>query len=377
MLTSIQSAVVAVRSTSDVSATLEQIRKHKLPFTVRGGGHSTSGSASIDNGLVIDLSKMRGVTVDPEARTITAEGGTIWEDVDVAAAKHGLATVGGTVNHTGVGGLTLGGGYGYLTGKHGLTIDNLLSVEIVLASGSVVTASKDQNPDLFWAIRGAGQNFGVVTSFTFQGYPQPNPVFAGPLVFPPTALPQIVSFMNKFHSTNDGNQALLVAFSSPPPANAPVILTQLFHNGPESEAKQIFADLFALEPLANMSGMVPYPVLNSLLNVSAGFDGRKLFGGGAFKLPLDPAFVEGVYRDFQTFVESKAEQNVAQSMMLWEVVPYKKVISVANSETSFANRGDYYNVATMFKWYVLCFLTLLFSVPLSPLVLLLLLTNKQ
>ena len=377
MLTSIQSAVVAVRSTSDVSATLEQIRKHKLPFTVRGGGHSTSGSASIDNGLVIDLSKMRGVTVDPEARTITAEGGTIWEDVDVAAAKHGLATVGGTVNHTGVGGLTLGGGYGYLTGKHGLTIDNLLSVEIVLASGSVVTASKDQNPDLFWAIRGAGQNFGVVTSFTFQGYPQPNPVFAGPLVFPPTALPQIVSFMNKFHSTNDGNQALLVAFSSPPPANAPVILTQLFHNGPESEAKQIFADLFALEPLANMSGMVPYPVLNSLLNVSAGFDGRKLFGGGAFKLPLDPAFVEGVYRDFQTFVESKAEQNVAQSMMLWEVVPYKKVISVANSETSFANRGDYYNVATMFKWYVLCFFTFVFSIPLSPLVLLLLLTNKQ
>ncbi|KAL1611741.1 hypothetical protein SLS59_000460 [Nothophoma quercina] len=345
------SAVVAVRSTSDVSATLEQIRKHKLPFTVRGGGHSTSGSASIDNGLVIDLSKMRGVTVDPEARTITAEGGTIWEDVDVAAAKHGLATVGGTVNHTGVGGLTLGGGYGYLTGKYGLTIDNLLSVEIVLASGSVVTASKDQNPDLFWAIRGAGQNFGVVTSFTFQGYPQPNPVFAGPLVFPPTALPQIVSFMNKFHSTNDGNQALLVAFSSPPPANAPVILTQLFHNGPESEAKQIFADLFALEPLANMSSMVPYPVLNSLLNVSAGFDGRKLFGGGAFKLPLDPAFVEGVYRDFQTFVESKAEHNVAQSMMLWEVVPYKKVVSVANSETSFANRGDYYNVATMFKWF--------------------------
>ena len=376
MLTSIQSAVVAVRSTSDVSATLEQIRKHKLPFTVRGGGHSTSGSASIDNGLVIDLSKMRGVTVDPEARTITAEGGTIWEDVDVAAAKHGLATVGGTVNHTGVGGLTLGGGYGYLTGKHGLTIDNLLSVEIVLASGSVVTASKDQNPDLFWAIRGAGQNFGVVTSFTFQGYPQPNPVFAGPLVFPPTALPQIVSFMNKFHSTNDGNQAILVAFSSPPPANAPVILTQLFHNGPESEAKQIFADLFALEPLANMSGMVPYPVLNSLLNVSAGFDGRKLFGGGAFKLPLDPAFVESVYRDFQTFVESKAEHNVAQSMMLWEVVPYKKVISVANSETSFANRGDYYNVATMFKWYVWCFFILLFSVPLSSLVMLLR-TNEQ
>ena len=295
---------------------------------------------------------MRGVTVDPEAQTITAEGGTIWEDVDSAAAKHGLATVGGTVNHTGVGGLTLGGGYGYLTGKYGLTIDNLLSVEVVLASGEAVTASKDTNADLFWAIRGAGQNFGVVTNFTFQGYPQENPVFAGPLVFPPTALPQIVEFMNKFHATNDGNQALLVGFSSPPPQNAPVILTQLFHNGTEEEGRAIFADLFKLEPLANMSGMVPYPVLNSLLNVSAGFDGRKLFGGGAFKLPLEPAFVEGVYREFQTFVESKDNFAVAQSLMLWEVVPYKKVMEVKNEETSFANRGDYYNVATMFKWYI-------------------------
>ncbi|KAJ4333803.1 hypothetical protein N0V95_009341 [Ascochyta clinopodiicola] len=345
------SAVVAVRSTSDVSATLEQIRKRNLPFTVRGGGHSTSGAASIENGLVIDLSKMRNVTVNPEARTITAEGGTIWEDVDLAAAKHGLATVGGTVNHTGVGGLTLGGGYGYLTGKYGLTIDNLLSAEIVLASGEVLTASKTENTDLFWAIRGAGQNFGVVTNLTFQGYDQPGPVFAGPLVFPPTALPQIVEFMNKFHETNDGRQALLVAFSSPPPQNAPVILTQLFHNGPEAEGREIFADLFALQPLANMSGMVPYPVLNSLLNISAGFDGRKQFGGGAFKLPLDPAFVEGVYSEFQAFVESKADFQIAQSMMLWEVVPYKKVMEVRNEETSFANRGDYYNVATVFKWF--------------------------
>lgn len=114
--------MVIVKSADDVSATLLQIRAHNIPFTVRGGGHSTSGAASIEDGIVIDLSKMRKVTVEPEAKTIKAEGGTIWEDVDVEAARYGLATVGGTVNHTGVGGLTLGGGYGYLTGKHGLTI---------------------------------------------------------------------------------------------------------------------------------------------------------------------------------------------------------------------------------------------------------------
>jgi FAD/FMN-containing dehydrogenase len=114
--------VILVTSPADVSATMTLIRSHKIPFTVRGGGHSTSGSNSIENGLVIDLSKMRAVTVDPSAQTIKVGGGALWADVDSEAAKYGLATVGGTVNHTGVGGLTLGGGYGYLSGKYGLTI---------------------------------------------------------------------------------------------------------------------------------------------------------------------------------------------------------------------------------------------------------------
>jgi FAD/FMN-containing dehydrogenase len=114
--------VILVSCADDVTATLKVIREHHVLFTVRGGGHSTSGAASIEDGLVIDLSNMRHVTVDPDAKTIKAEGGALWEDVDVEAAKYDLATVGGTVNHTGVGGLTLGGGYGWLSGKHGLTI---------------------------------------------------------------------------------------------------------------------------------------------------------------------------------------------------------------------------------------------------------------
>ncbi|KAF1947174.1 FAD-binding domain-containing protein [Clathrospora elynae] len=342
-------AVVRVTCADDVSATLAQIRKHNIPFTVRGGGHSTSGAASIKDGIVIDLSKMRKVTVDPEAKTIKAEGGTIWEDVDVEAAKYSLATVGGTVNHTGVGGLTLGGGYGYLTGKYGLTIDNLLSVDIVLVSGDQVLASSTSHADLFWAVRGAGQNFGVVTAFTFQGYEQKNPIFAGPLIFLPDKIPQIVAFANKFHKTNDGNQALLWGFSAPPPANAPVVLTQLFHNGTEEEGKAFFADLFELGPVANMTAMIPYAQLNSLLNQNAGFDGRKQFGGGAFKLPLNPDFVIQLHAEFNAFVASHERMN--ESMMLFETIPYKKIIEVPNEKTAFANRGDYYNVATMFKWF--------------------------
>ncbi|KAF2790329.1 FAD-binding domain-containing protein [Melanomma pulvis-pyrius CBS 109.77] len=342
-------AVVKPTTPTDVSTTLRFIRTHKIPFVVRGGGHSTSGSSSIEDGLVIDLSKMRKVTVDPEAKTITAEGGTIWEDVDVEAAKFGLATVGGTVNHTGVGGLTLGGGYGYLSGKYGLTIDNLLSVDIVLASGETTTASKDENPDLFWAIRGAGQNFGVVTSFTFRAHPQPNPVFAGTLVFLPEKLPQIVAFANKFHETTDGNQALLWGFSAPPPLNLPVVLTQIFHNGDAEFAATFFGDLLALEPVVNTTAMIPYEKLNGLLNHTAGFDGRKQFGGGAFKLPLNPIFVQALLGDFLDFTSARERMN--ESLMLFETVPYKKTLEVGNDEMSFSNRGEYYNVATCFKWF--------------------------
>ncbi|EMD90161.1 hypothetical protein COCC4DRAFT_29636 [Bipolaris maydis ATCC 48331] len=342
-------AVVLVTSPNDISATLAQIRQHGIPFTVRGGGHSTSGAASIEDGIVIDLSKMRKVTVDPQAKTITAEGGALWEDVDVEAAKYGLATVGGTVNHTGVGGLTLGGGYGYLTGKYGLTIDNLLSVDIVLASGEQLTASATSNEDLFWAVRGAGQNFGVTTAFTFQAYDQKNEVFAGPLIFPQDKTPQLVAFANKFHETNDGNQAIIMAFAAPPPENAPVALCQLFYNGPQEEAKAFFAELFALGPIADMTSMVPYEKLNSLLNPNAGFDGCKQFGGGAFKLPLNPDVVVQLVAEFNAFVASHERTN--ESMMMFEIIPYKKVIAVPNDQTSFSNRGDYYNVATLFKWF--------------------------
>lgn len=227
-------------------------------------------------------------------------------------------------------------------------IDNLLSATIVLASGTQTICSSTQHADLFWALRGAGTSFGIVTSFTFAAHPQPNSVFAGPLVFPPDKLPEIISFANKFHTTNDGNQALMIAFSAPPPANAPVILTQLFHNGSEEDAKSFFADLFALSPLANMTNSIPYPQLNALLNHAAGFEGRKQFGGGAFKLPLDADFVAALHAQFNEFVASKERMN--ESMVMFECIPYGKIVEVGNGEMAFANRGDYYNVATVLKW---------------------------
>ncbi|KAI4159782.1 MAG: hypothetical protein LQ342_006293 [Letrouitia transgressa] len=172
-------AILLANSTADISSTLLFAQEHNIDFAICGGGHSTSGSSSSEGGIVIDLSLMRQVTVDPSVMTITAQGGCLWVDVDEAAGKYGLATVGGTVNHTGIGGLTLGGGYGWLSGYHGLAIDNLLSVRMVLADGSLVTASDAENPDLFWAVRGAGQSFGVTVEFTYRAHEQKDPVWAG------------------------------------------------------------------------------------------------------------------------------------------------------------------------------------------------------
>jgi FAD/FMN-containing dehydrogenase len=167
---------------------------NNLPIAVRGGGHSVSGSSSVQDGVVIDLSRfLNGVVIDPVGRLAFVGGGATWATVEETAMQHGLATVAGTVNETGVGGLTLGGGWGFLSGEYGLSLDNLTRATVVTASGSILTASPDSNPDLFWGIRGGGCNFGVVTEFVFALHPQRSTVFGGALVFQPVHLDRLVN----------------------------------------------------------------------------------------------------------------------------------------------------------------------------------------
>src|SRR5262245_24096034 len=169
---------------ADVVAAVRFARERDLLVAVRAGGHGVAGHAICDDGLVIDLSPMKGIRVDPGARTARAEAGLLWGELDRETQLHGLATVGGIVTHTGIAGLTLGGGLGWLMRKHGATVDNVLSVDLVTAEGELLTASEAENPDLFWGIRGGGGNLGIVTSFEYRLHPVGPTVLAGPIFHP-------------------------------------------------------------------------------------------------------------------------------------------------------------------------------------------------
>jgi len=176
--------IARCRGVADVVDAVSLTRKLGLEVAVRGGGHNVAGRATIDGGLMIDLAPMKGIHVDPTSRTARAQGGVTWAELNRETQLHGLAVTGGVVSSTGVAGLTLGGGLGWLMGKYGLALDNLRSVELVTAEGKVLRASKDEGPDLFWAVRGGGGNFGVVTSFEFQLHPV-GPTVTGGLIAHP------------------------------------------------------------------------------------------------------------------------------------------------------------------------------------------------
>jgi FAD/FMN-containing dehydrogenase len=181
----------------DVATAVRFAADHDLLLAVRGGGHNGAGLGTCDDGVVIDLSELRGIEVDPEARTVRVGGGCTWGDVDRATNEHGLATPSGIISTTGVGGLTLGGGLGHLTRKCGLAIDNLLEAEMVLASGERARVSADEHPDLYWAIRGGGGNFGVVTTFTFRLH-EIGTVIAGPTFWPVEVSGEVLSVYREF-----------------------------------------------------------------------------------------------------------------------------------------------------------------------------------
>lgn len=362
-----QGATVRVTSSDEAATVVRFAACHKIPFTVKGGGYSTTGASSAHGGIVLDLSKLRIVHVNPVSRIVTAQGGALWEDIDVAAAQHRLAVVGSTLNHIGVAGATLGGGYGWLTGQYGLAIDNLLWVKMILADGSVIIVSEEQYPDLFWAIRGAGQSFGVAIELAFRAHRQDHPVFAGTLLFSANKLSAIVEFANNFETLTNGNQGFWFGFTMPPSMDRCAILVVVFYNGPQIAARQFFSPLLSIGPVMNETGMLPYDSLNGILNmmdtvsrrrILRGADitlptdenvgTRKSLRGSNITLPLDINFMASIYSEFDGILREFTQAR--DSILLFELLPYTQITKVPNDATAFASRGPYHNVISLFGW---------------------------
>jgi FAD/FMN-containing dehydrogenase len=260
---------------ADVITAVNFGRDQKLPVAIRSGGHNGPGHGSVEDGLVIDLSMMKGIRVDPSSRTVRVGPGCTSGDVDHATHPFGLAVPFGIVSTTGVAGLTLGGGSGHLTRKYGLTIDNLLEADVVLADGKFVTASKTSNADLLWALRGGGGNFGVVTSFLFQAHPV-GMVFAGPIAWEQSHAREILrayrDFIPKAPEELGAFVGLKMVPSTPPFPNefwgARICLLVACYNGPEPDGKKALAPLLnALPPPAlNWMSMMPFPALQSMFD---------------------------------------------------------------------------------------------------------------
>jgi hypothetical protein len=304
-----------------VSIVVKFARKHRIEFVVIGGGHSTSGASATHGGIVISMTRMRKVLTDPASKTVCVQGGATWDDVNQSTAPYKLAVVGATDGKDDVGGSTLGGGYGWLTGQYGLIIDNLLSVKIVLADGEVMDASEDEHKDLFWAIRGAGQAFGVVTELVFKAHEFRNDVFAGFLYFSVDKLPKIVEFANWFDEKQDENSGLFFGFRAPSASDLSVVVTILFYNGPKEKAEAFYGPLLSLHPIINQTRMMSYVELNKIANIEPNPECRKCLSGANIRFPVDVALVDELWGEFERIMHG------------------------------YPNRGRFYNVGFLLCWH--------------------------
>lgn len=264
--------IVMCADVADVIAAVNFGRENNLLIAVRGGGHNGGGLGICDNGLVIDLSGLKSVRVNTAKNTVRVGGGNLWREVDHATHPFGLAVPAGVVSSTGVGGLTLGGGIGHLSRKYGLTIDNLLEADMVLADGSFVTVNKNQHQDLFWAIRGGGGNFGIVTSFKFQAHPVKT-VIGGPTLWPIEKTKEIMAwyhdFLNNAPDDLNGFIATLIIPGAPFPEhlhNKQFCGIVWCYTGDSDDFKELFKPVLALNPVFEHVDEMPYPQIQSMFD---------------------------------------------------------------------------------------------------------------
>jgi FAD/FMN-containing dehydrogenase len=334
--------IARCRTVPDVVDAVNLGREQAAEISVRGGGHGVAGLAVTDGGLMIDLARMKGIRVNPETRTVWAQGGVTWKELNRAAAARGLATTGGVVSSTGIAGLTLGGGEGWLMGKYGLTIDNLLAVEIVTADGQILTASAGQNQDLFWALRGGGGNFGVATAFEYQAHPV-STVYGGLVVHPVSCAREAFGFYRDLTRTApDELTVYFNLFADPAAPEEKMAAIAACHCG-EPEAAE--ADLKPLRqfgpPAADLIQSMPYPVINTLSD--GGYPrGAFNYWKSAFLSELSDAALE---------VMLDALARCPSPMSGLGIVPYLGAVNrVDTAATAFAHRAPGYSLLIVSQW---------------------------
>ena len=331
--------IVRCGTTADVVAAVNFARDNNLVLAVRGGGHNAAGLAVCDDGLVIDLSPMRSVTVDAERRIARVQGGALWRDLDAATHPHGLATTGGLISTTGVGGLTLGGGLGWLMRQHGLACDNVVSVEIVTADGEVRRASATENADLFWAVRGGGGNFGVVTTFEFRLHPM-RTLYAGMLVFPGPRAPEVLRRYRDLAISASDDLTLFAGLMTSPDGH-PINAIFAAYNGSPSAGEAALKPLRDMGPVADQVAEMPYPALQSMLD--DGFpSGLHVYWRSDFLKALPDDAIDMLCDRFSSITSPLSALLIEQFG--------GAVARVPADETAFAQRDALFNLAVIARW---------------------------
>jgi FAD/FMN-containing dehydrogenase len=334
--------IVRCRGASDVAAAVDFARESGLEISVRGGGHNAAGRSVADGALMIDLAEMKGIYVDPETRTMRAQGGVIWKEFNREAAVYGLAMTGGAVSTTGIAGLTLGGGLGWLMGIHGLAADNLLSVELVTAEGAVRKVTELSDPDLLWALRGGGGNFGVAASFEYQLHPL-REVVGGLVAHPFEQARDVLRFYREFtQSAPDELTVFAGLIHAPDDPNVKLAAIVPCHAGSPQQAERDLAPLREFgSPLVVNVGPMPYPVMNTLLD-----DG---FPWGSFNY-WKSSFVDELSDDLiDLAIERFSTTPSPMNAILFEHF-HGAVTRVDATETAVPHREEGYNFLLPSVW---------------------------
>ena len=334
--------VACCRNTADVADAVKLARSLKLDIAVRGGGHNVAGRAAIDNGVMIDLAPMRGIHVDPKARIARAQGGVRWNEFNRETQLHGLATTGGVVGSTGIAGLTLGGGLGWLMPKYGLALDNLKSAEMVMADGSVKRARSDENADLFWAIRGGGSNFGIAASLEYELHPV-GPVITGGLVAHPQAKGVEVLRFFRDQCAKLPEEAMMAAgLLTAPDGVTKIVGMLLAHCGAMADGEALAKPIKAFgPPVMDAMGPIPYCMQNGLLDAA--------FPKGALNY-WKAQFLKDLTDDaIKTMVECAAAAPSPMSQMVLEHF-HGKASRIGVGETACAMRLAGYNLVIAAQW---------------------------